>query len=69
MVTQEACSGRAAIGSGGGYVARLRMGGGGRRKETGLPKCQNLFEAVEDAREDCGDQGVQGGGHGSATIV
>ena len=37
----------------------------GRRELAGLPELDEVFEAGEDAREDGGDHGVQGGGQHS----
>ena len=37
----------------------------GLGKLAGLPEQEDLLQAVEDAREDGGDQGVQGGGQPS----
>ena len=54
--------------AGAGALGSDRAGRGTRlwRGEgSGLPECQDLFEAGEDAREDGGDQGVQGGGQPS----
>ena len=63
-----ACAG---LGSGGDGAlgggcrgARLRRGEG-----SGLPECQDLFQASEDAREDGGDQGAQGGGQNRGVSV
>ena len=58
--------------AGAGALGSDRAGRGTRlwRGEgSGLPECQDLFEAGEDAREDGGDQGVQGGGQNPADSV
>ena len=49
--------------------ADLRGAEWGCGEGSGLPEQEDLFQAAEDAREDDGDEGVQGSGHGSAIIV
>ena len=41
--------------------------GGG--EGAGLPECDELFEAGEDAREDGGDQGIQRGRQADAGLL
>ena len=56
--------------AGGGVLVCAAEGGcadGGRGEGAGLPEAEDLFEAGEDAREDGGDQGVQGSGRDSPT--
>ncbi len=58
-----------------GRVRRCCAGGGlraadrGRGKVAGLPECEELFEAGEDARENGGDQGVQGRRQAGACLL
>ena len=55
-----------------GFAAVARLGdraGGRDRESAGLPEQEELFEAGEDAREDGGDQGMQGGGQNPGVSV
>ena len=47
----------------GGRVGVLRAMGCGSGEGVGLPEQDELFQAVEDAREDGGDEGVHGVRH------